>query len=87
MTEQDFNQFDDPEELNLEDTRFTCYGIKLNDDKVYLTVDNKNVKMFWNTDFGIDFNDPKQYFNLVSDLRQCGIDDFIRKHQLPENGR
>lgn len=70
--------------IDYENKKFTCYGVRLQKDKVIITVDNKNVREFVTADFPdeMDFNSVDQVSEIINVVRTTGIRGLIARYSL-----
>jgi hypothetical protein len=71
--------------IDYENQKFVCYGIRCQKGKVIVTINNKNVQSFLESDFPetIDFNQVDQVSEIIEVVRQGGLQSLIDKYELP----
>lgn len=88
MTDENLTEFEESEVLiDYENQKNTCYGMRFIDDRVIVTLDNKNIKEYHRVDFPhyIDFNNVSQVSELISLVRTTGIKGLSDTFDLPKS--
>lgn len=88
MTDTNIAEFEDNEVvIDYENQKNPCYGMRFLEDRVIVTLDNKNIKEYHRVDFPhyIDFNNVSQISDMISLVKTQGIKGLADTLNLPKS--